>query len=230
MEWKDEDNALITVYHENIENIKIAVTTYKLYAHAGRVNESYEVLDVNRYKKDEIDNCLARTSGQTFLPLICIPINMPGHANMLIADPNRKEIEHFDPHGANFIGSNYRKLNRKIEQDTRHICNLLFPGYTYVARSSASNFQAELNYRFEDSIYAGTCTVWSLWYAYLRLSNPKREREDIIGYARELLQENDFSGLENFIIKFIKQMISLIGDSIQQKDNHYMILGRKILK
>jgi hypothetical protein len=229
--WEDKNNRFntLTANQENMRNVALT-TTYNIYTHAGRVNESSEVLDVNRYKKDEIDKCFARTSGQKVLPLICIPMSIPGHANMLIIDPNRKEIEHFDPHGANFLDYNYIKLNKKIEHDARHICNLLFPGYTYIPRSDASNFQSVLNNRFQDSIHGGTCAVWSLWYAYLRLSNPKSERDDIIGYARKLLQENNFSGLENFIVKFMKQMTSLIGDSIQQKDDHYMILGRKIIK
>ena len=224
---KDTDKLSLNINEENIDN---NITRYALTSHIGRETESNIILDFERYKKDEIDRCLLRTAGQKTKPLIAIPMSIPGHANMLIVDQNWKDIEHFDPQGANYQSRSDVKVNKRIEKDTRQLCKRLFPEYNYIPRSDTLNFQAELNQRFENSIHGSTCAVWSLWYSYLRLSNPTETPYNIVSYTRDLLKNNDFAELENFIIKFMKQLTSLIGDLIQQEEDHYMILGRKILK
>ena len=220
--WRNNNHYRLGMTQQNVD--KISYTHYIIETHAGRENSSPVELDFEKYKKDEIDKCQAgkRT-------LMAIPIQLLGHENMLVIDPRRKEVEHIDPHGSKYMTySNYVKVNARIEKDVRHLCLLLFPGYKYINRSDISDFQAKLNEHFVNSIHGGTCVVWSLWYAYLRLSNPDESRVNILRYARTLLEKNNFSELENFIIKFMKQLTSLI--HLQQKEDHFVVNGRKIYK
>jgi hypothetical protein len=229
----DIDNALYARRHSELDltpqNVdKIKDTIYYLLRHHGRTNQSAEYLNFEKYKRDEIDKCLKTRSSEN-KPLMAIPLGF-GHANMLVIDPNRKEVEHIDPHGSKFLSRSdgYNKVNARIEKDVKYLCNKLFPGYTYIDRSDISDFQWQLNSHFSDSIHGGTCAVWSIWYAYLRLSNPKESRVTIIKYARSLIMKNNFTELEHFIIKFMKQLMSMA--DIQENDDYYIINGRKIPK
>jgi hypothetical protein len=150
-------------------------------------------------------------------PLIAIPFSLSiesydaGHANMLIIDPNKRECEHFEPHGKDVKFFGVEKINEEIQRAAMDVCNQLFPAYTYIPRSEATNFQSMLNRKFEGSPYGGTCQVWSIWYAYLRLSHPEFPREVILKRSYDLLAQNDFAELENFIVKFMTQLNSISG-------------------
>ena len=129
---------------------------------------------------------------------------------MLIIDPNKRECEHFEPHGEMMI-VRHEKINDEIQRFAIELCKQLFPGYTYIPRSQATNFQVMLNKKFQGTPYGGTCQVWSIWYAYLRLSHPEFPREVIIKRSYDLLANNDFAELENFIVKFMEQLNSIAG-------------------
>ena len=200
----------------------------------GRTKE--EIFDPIKYKKEQIDTCAARVmqSGRRKVaqgvrrlsyarqerPLIAIPFGLYifgkdfGHANMLIIDPNKRECEHFEPHGEKMGMKNKQsgiKYKEVIERVAMDVCNQLFPGYTYIPRSKATNFQSMLNRKFAGSPYSGTCKPWCLWYAYLRLSHPEFPREVILQRSYDLLAQNDFAELENFIVKFMTQLNSIAG-------------------
>ena len=178
--------------------------------HAGRNN-----FKINAFNMINYGNLIDTSS--CHLKAIAIPLlidynDVEDHANMLIIDPTTKTCEHFEPHGANLDTSRHsEKINSEIERVARKLCEELFPDYKYIPRNAATNFQSILNDRFAESEHGGTCQVWSIWYAYLRLSHPEFEREAIISKSRELLGRNDFAELERFIIEFIKQLNTILG-------------------
>ena len=226
IEWYNaNDNSYVR--NNEFYNDTPVTSKYFIYTHLGRNNESMNtVLSFEQYKRDQIDTCLARVGNVGGLkPLIAIPVGIPGHANMLIIDLNKKEVEHFEPHGERFNDSLRTSMQQHIETDFRHISAQLFPTCTYIPRSNATNFQSVLNQKFKNSIYGGTCAVWSIWYAYLRLSHPEFSREVILKQSRALLEKNDFSELERFIIKFMQQLNSLVG-MYQVGDKFYAANGR----
>ena len=180
----------------------------------GTVTSNIELFDVETYRTTQIDACVGS--------LMAIPFNFiikgrsVAHANMLIVnrDPNKRECEHFEPHGEFFLGDvkhNTVLLNREIENVAKRLCDQLFPFYTYIARSKVTNFQSMLNLKFKHSLHGGTCLVWSIWYACLRLSHPEFDREVILRRSNELLAHNDFAELERFIIKFMEQLNAIAG-------------------
>jgi hypothetical protein len=181
--------------------------------HTGRNSEKEALLNLAKYKENVIEKCKPREGGGgDQKPLMAIPFGLKmGHMNMLIIDPNRETFEHFEPHGAKFYSGGKSKLiNTEIERATRQLCQEWFPGYAYIPRDDATNFQVILNRTFAESKHGGTCAIWSIWYAYLRLSHPEFERTNIIEQSRKLLGQNDFAELEHFIIQFVMQLNSIL--------------------
>jgi hypothetical protein len=48
--------------------------------------------------------------------------------------------------------------------------------------------------------------------------------------AHRIISRNDFSDLEKFIIKFIKQLLLLLGNDIEQTKEYYRIHSYKLYK
>lgn len=204
----------ITLYIIFDEFKNLFKSEFKITQHDGKNEESIEDLNFKMYKKNVIDRCALKQGKQN--PLMAIPFGLEilneksfGHANMLIIDPNNRTCEHFEPHGAEFM-RNLKDLNDVIEQNARYFCERMFPGYTYIPRDDATNFQTILTKKFKKSQHSGTCAMWSVWYAFLRLSHPEFTRESIISKSRELLGQNDFAELEHFIVQFIAQLGTMI--------------------
>jgi len=233
IEWYNaNDNSYVT--KDEFFNDTRVVSKYVINTHLGRNTEKTNTLSFEQYKRDQIDACLARVGNVGNVgnvgglkPLIAIPVGIPGHANMLIIDLNKKEVEHFEPHGDKKDEITRSTMQNQIETDFRHISAQLFPTCTYIPRSNATNFQSVLNDKFENSIHGGTCAMWSIWYAYLRLSHPEFDREVILKQSRALLEKDDFSELERFIIKFMQQLNSLVG-MYQVGDKYYTGNGRVV--
>ena len=194
--------------------------------HAGKKDFIREKLNLKTYKKKVINKCFSSPRG----PLMAIPLGLrdgdDAHANMLIIDTNKKTFEHFEPHGKYYSGSGYSKINHEIERVARELCKEWFPDYTYIPRDDATDFQSILNRHFAGSEHGGTCMVWSIWYAYLRLSHPEFEREEIIKQSRELLGRENFAELERFIMEFILQLNSIL-DLKMIRDSFYNVRGRR---
>lgn len=196
--------------------------------HAGRSNSNSVALNVIDYSVKYI------TADEDTTSLMAIPLIIDydaddNHANMLIIDPRSRTCEHFEPHGKKLRSRNSSdedEMNRKIEHAVVSLCNEWCPGYAYIPRNDATNFQAILNDKFAQSEHGGTCQVWSIWYAYLRLSHPEFRRETIIRKSRELLGRNDFAELEHFIIDFITQLNSILRLS-RVGNVFYNVYGRK---
>ena len=199
-------NIQISEDDEDSEKSFISITK-----HAGRNNVKINALNTINYRN------LIDTSS-CHLKAIAIPLLIDyngdeNHANMLIIDPTTKTCEHFEPHGANLdISRHSEKINSEIERVAIKLCKELFPDdYTYIPRNAATNFQSILNKKFAYSEHSGTCAVWSIWYAYLRLSHPDWSRARIIQKSGELLGRENFAELEHFIIDFITQLNSILG-------------------
>ena len=127
--------------------------------------------------------------------MVAISISLPGHANMLIIDRARKQVEHFEPHGDSMTSLSEAK-NKQFRADVESLMNQIgLRAYKYLPPSEVcpdfaigSSYVNEFGQRVEakkvgiqgflnqnraSSEFAGTCAIWSLWYAHVRLSNPQ---------------------------------------------------------
>ena len=150
----------------------------------------------------EIENCKNK--------IFAIPFSGFGHANMLIVNTLDKTFEHFEPHGPMYQGDDAVKISMQFEAGAKALKDILFPdgSYTYYPSYEICpmvGFQRELNTRFESSKFSGSCQIWSMWYAFLRLSNPDKSKEEIYDYA---VNNTDLDHIDDFIIYLTNAFVS----------------------
>ncbi len=115
------------------------------------------------------------------------------HANFLIYDKNRNEIERFEPHGSHtpniFSPERLDTHLAKYFKDRYGItyikpldfCPLVGPQKIQEFEAGLEKIKGERR---------GFCQYWSFWYANIRLENPNLERQDVI--RRALLEMKKF--------------------------------------
>ncbi len=114
------------------------------------------------------------------------------HANFLIYDKNRNEIERFEPHGSHTIDefdpTSLDTTLAKYFKDSygiRYVKPLDF--CPLVGPQTIQELGSDIIHLGEKS---GFCQYWSFWYANIRLQNPNLERQDVI--KRALLEMKKF--------------------------------------
>jgi len=65
----------------------------------------------------------------------------------------------------------------------------------------------ELARRFPHSNFLGSCAIWSMWYAFLRLSSPDLDQKRIYEYS---IQTEDLDNLNDFLIYLINAFLSKV--------------------
>ena len=140
-------------------------------------------------------------------------LNKTAHNNMIIFDLNRKEVERFEPHGVKNYGYKsspiYNELDRQLKKIFHKYKYIYLPPKTFCpyigpqtketiydglklqqntgSQSSTSNTNTIL-----PTDPYGFCAAWSIWYADIRMKNPKVERNKLIKQAIELIKNKPF--------------------------------------
>ena len=134
-----------------------------------------------------------------------------GHYNMIIFDLNRKEVERFEPHGvisSKLQDSIYNELDYQFENVFRKHKYKYLPPNTfcpyigpqkketmYDGLRLKQNIKTQLSTSMSntDTILptdpGGFCAAWSLWYADIRMRNPKVHKNKLIKKAIELINK-----------------------------------------
>ncbi len=147
------------------------------------IKEYYNIdFNFDRYIQTQINGCKSK--------LLAIPLGFPGHATILIiekmdndvwgcfdqcgwfAKPRQIIVDHFDP---SYISEDYNK-----ENPVEKLIQNLFKQYAYQINYLGEVCPDIQNIIFADSEkYAGSCTQFSLLYAFKRLLEPQKSREQI---------------------------------------------------
>lgn len=128
-----------------------------------------------------------------FVIPIGIELENYSHANYLIIDMNKMEIERFEPHGSKPpIGLNYDA--NMLDFVLENYFNEFDLGFQYV---KPDEFLPNIGFQMKEinelkSDYIGDpngfCALWCIWWCDLRLSNPDIPREKLVKYVnRELI-------------------------------------------
>jgi hypothetical protein len=133
------------------------------------------------------------------------------HANILIIDIIRKEIEHFEPHGElSIVGKGFNRVFDKI------IANMI---PDLLPNSESYKFISSLDYcpkigpqkkhkEFDSECTdGGYCAIWTTLYGHIRIVNPSIARQDIINYM-----------LNNIDISYLKKYITLIDNVVSDDE------------
>lgn len=201
---------------------------------------SAKQLNINDTDRDLIYSSYKRCKKRE--KILVIPMSViRGHANMIIINYHRNEIERFEPHGdrtghwkvdsgaidKSIEKSLVNKLNDKITEDNKKN-NEDEKLFTYISPSklcpNKKGFQAyegmsimETN---KNNVYikdpGGFCMAWSYFYGFLRLKFPKIAGNELIDKTFEIVSKDPLK-----LRKFIRgQMLFLssIFDDVGEKD------------
>lgn len=119
-----------------------------------------------------------------------------GHQNLLIYDVETKIIERFEPNGRAFYNTNKSScfdseridnlIQKWLEEMDEHI--IYVPPLDYCPAEPVFQSKEAQEEQALPADPIGFCVAWSLWYADVRLANPKSSRADIIKRGSEFLK------------------------------------------
>ena len=199
-------------------------------------------LKINYSKDDEIQlkkqfeqistilaNCVKDGENTIIIPLSYTK-GRGGHANMLILRINRRELEHFEPHGGEFIGNErlqssskriltffVKILNKELKKDN-------LPEITYVDASQVCPYIQGLQDLEGTSKLpkrtklepGGYCAAWSIFFAELCLKNPDIPSSELLDNVYNYLTTKS-SGPD-----YLKGVIRGYAGYITQQVNTYL--------
>jgi hypothetical protein len=162
---------------------------------------------------------------------IIIPLNyykgfLPvGHSNVLIYRRRTNAIEHFEPHGGEFKGSEKEQANieRKIDFFIRIFNAELkkdnIHAVTYVAATNVCPYLWGLQALEANSVLkkdkgepGGYCSIWSMFFAELCLKNPDKSSEEILEDIYNYLTTKE--NANNYLKKVIRGYSGYIVETV----------------
>jgi hypothetical protein len=180
-----------------------------------------------------IKECLDRG-----VKLIVMPLNLPGHANMLIYRAKDNSFERFEPHGRATVG---RTNNDKVNDIVKKIIKIIEKngdvpnGVKYYDAADVcplvSGFQSMENTQYRQAFGGkpqGFCSLWSLFFAEMALKYPNLASDEIVAKAIVELKKKGPTGFFNHIANYTKYVEEGIG-KIMDKPSTYRALktGKK---
>lgn len=224
-------NVLVVLNNLDV-NDTTKMTFYRKYGIPG--SSSHEMLFENTFVtwyKHSIDfsshgrqlfvnllNDVKQNNKKNALIVLCVTIiDVSGfrHANVLIYDHDKKELERFDPFGS----GTYKMLDETLEKyfadiipDVKYISPDVYMTSVGLQKIDVSETQNEY---IGDP--GGYCVAWSNWYVDMRASYPELERDKLI---RCIIQQVSLKQIKfRSIIRNYSRNITVIRDDVLNKAN-----------
>jgi surface protein len=145
-------------------------------------NQQTKDIDIPDGFWDSVKQCLQKKTKPNF---IIMPFGLPGHANYLIYESNKKELKRFDPNGFT-SGEQYNPPN--LEKKLKDLFNsnvqqgMIEKVYAPLSFCPKRSFQALQHSEGEQKSGdpGGFCAAWAAWYADTRLANPNKTRKQVV--------------------------------------------------
>jgi hypothetical protein len=147
---------------------------------------------VENFKK-----CLGSKKRFIIIPL-GIEMKEGGHANYLIYDNNKKEIERFEPYGSSppyRFNYNSQLLDNILTYKFNEIDNNIkyIKPSTYMPKISFQYLESYESKTKNIGDPGGFCALWSIWYTDMRLSYPDIERTSLVKKLIKEIRMNNVS-------------------------------------
>ena len=168
---------------------------YVINQHTGRVNNAATLLNPEYYKNTQIDNFRSAH--------MAIPLMFDGHANILLITLNDTfiTVEHFEPHGPVYDPpEDEPMLTFNVEHKAIELISLLFnttlDKINYLPPSAIClSYGIGPQWHLRNSTkWWGTCTFWSMLYAFKRLLMPDMPPTTTFNEIKEMaekMEDND---------------------------------------
>jgi hypothetical protein len=209
---------------------------------SGRILGISIPLKINYSKDDEIDlkkqfdeisvtlvNCIKRGEKTIIIPLNYFR-GLGGHANMLILRIDKKELEHFEPHGGEYVGN--EKLQLSAKKVLLFFVNILnkelkkenLPEVKYTDASQVCPYisglqELESMSKLPKKVKlegGGYCAAWSIFFAELCLKNPQMTSSELLDSIYNYLTTKE-SGPD-----YLKRVIRGYAGVITEQVNIYL--------
>jgi ankyrin repeat protein len=128
---------------------------------------------------------------------LIIEENIYSHANYLLFDFEKMEVERFEPHGAEHpvdLDYDSELLDKKLKEKINLIPDLKFKYFSPRQYLPKIGFQKKEIHELKSDYIGdpnGFCALWCIWWIDLRISNPDIPREKLVKLLfKELINEN----------------------------------------
>lgn len=170
---------------------------------------------------ESIKNCQKKSKINFIIIPLGIELKRGEHANYLIYDRVKNEIERFEPQGSNFPEDfNYEPniLDNLLENKFLEI----IPNVKYIR---PIDYLPKVSFQLIDSKEnkrkigdpEGFCALWAIWYVDLRLTYKNIERKKLVKYMIHYIKKNKIF-FKDYIRNFSQNIIK-IRDNILNKAN-----------
>jgi hypothetical protein len=160
--------------------------------------EGFNVLDkffiINKKLKKFIFECKSKF---IVLPILIHEDEQKSHANILIYNPNTKEVEIFEPHGK-IIGTSYIFSRFVLEY---------FPKGTKYVPQSYLTYPIQSMQDQDICTIAGHCLSWTIWYADQRLNHPTLNAKEAF---KEIMEKHKDNKSENYLTILIDSYVKYV--------------------
>lgn len=176
----------------------------------GNLQAGYKAMNYKKSFMKHIREHYHRCKSNNKMLVVPLTILSGSHANVLIFNPFRNEVERFEPHGSETGHKSFdnTKVNAKIKQFVEEIdstlkyispsllCPRLQQGYQFYEQDAKKEKGTYNNVAIKDP--GGFCCAWSYFYVDLRLKFPKKSGTEIIKESQDILG-TDPNQLRQFI-------------------------------
>ena len=173
--------------------------------------------------------------------LIIVPLNLPGHLNMLFIKVTTREIIRFEPHGQMYIGDIVNlelQTNNSLKKLTNDI-NLFFDltgdkKFTYKPPTDICprNKHGMFYYGFQDTEHAqkphtkepGFCQLWSWFFAECVMANPEMDIKDVYKEAWDAVNtdEGNFATIiRGYFLSINEELLKMNKELSINSDNEW---------
>ena len=179
----------------------------------------------------QINNAIKIMKEKCKKRFIAVPLEIPGHLNMLIIDLKDNTAERFEPHGSGYRGrGGGEALDEKVNETIKNLIENEWK-LTYIPPSGICPFKKGFQAIEQDSKkhnevlideynkyiakQGGLCALWSYIYLDLRLSNPNKTPKEIFDKA---LKGGGISPdlLKKWSVIYAKKVLSPISNKVEE--------------
>lgn len=168
----------------------------------GNMQAGYKTMNYKKYYMKHIREHYFRCKKNNKMLVVPLTVLSGHHANVLIFNPFRNEVERFEPHGpeTGHKRSNDIKINAKLEQFVKEVDPTLeyIPPYLICPRYRMGFQSYEGLAKKEKGKYnnvvindpPGFCCAWSYFYVDMRLKFPKEPGMKLVKESQDILGED----------------------------------------
>lgn len=179
--------------------------------------------------RQKLQQCIKQKKRFTLVPIVLLKSkkSSTGHANLLLIDHAKNNVERFEPYGsAIFERNTFREktLDSTLKKYFKERGYQYFQPIDFLPHSGPQ-FHEEMLETINVSIRRGDpfgfCMAWSLWWADLRMNFPNIQRKELAKYALKRLSSEPIT-----IRKFIRNYTANILDTLSKHFNLKEIKNR----